>query len=154
MEQITEILNAIKEAIPWLAVGSVVIEVIPPIKLKPWSWVAKKIGKAINSEVLDDLKALKKKNNELEAAVENVKFTLAQKDAKDARASILRFGDELIFYPERKYSKDRFDEVAQCITEYDKYCEKHPEFPNHMTQTTSEMILKEYQRRMEAHEFL
>ena len=83
-----------------------------------------------------------------------MKAALAEKDAKDARTAILRFGDELIFYPERKYSKDRFDEAAQRITEYDKYCEEHPEFPNHMTQSTSKLILEEYERRMTEHDFL
>ena len=154
MEQLMQsFLDALKEIAPWLAIGSVIVEVTP-IKLNPWSWIAKKVGKAINGEVLADLGALKKKNGELEAAVENVKAALAEKDAKDARTAILRFGDELIFYPERKYSKDRFDEAAQRITEYDKYCEEHPEFPNHMTQSTSKLILEEYERRMTEHDFL
>ena len=147
------ILKVVAELAPWIAVSSVIIEVTP-IKLNPWSWIARKIGKAINHDVLNKIDCLEKKNAELECGIENVKNALAEKDAKDARMAILRFGDDLIFYPDRKYSKDRFDEVAHIITEYDNYCKEHPEFPNHMTQTTSKLILNEYHRRMAEHDFM
>lgn len=147
------ILDTIKEIAPWLAIGSVIVE-IAPIKLNPWSWIARKVGAAINKDQTDKIVALERKVDEMECGLQNVKSSLAEKDAKDARAAILRFGDELIFYPNRKYSKDRFDEIAQYITDYDKYCDEHPDFQNHMTQSTSKLILEEYKRRMMEHDFL
>lgn len=145
-----EILNTIgawlKEAAPWLIGASVVVEFVP-IKINPWSWLAKKIGKAINGELITRLERLEKDVKKANDAIE-------MHSAKDARSAILHFGDDLIYHKDRKYSKDRFDEVVQRITEYDKYCDEHPDFPNHMTQSTSKLILNEYQRRMENQDFL
>lgn len=33
---------------------------ISPIKVNPWSWIAKKIGKALNGEVIEELQKVKK----------------------------------------------------------------------------------------------
>ena len=49
------------------AIGAVIalglmtsVQIIPSIKCKPWSWLARKIGKAINGEVLEKVSALEK----------------------------------------------------------------------------------------------
>lgn len=136
----------IARAILYVAGAATLIQ-ITPIKINPWSWLAKRIGKAINEELLNKVDALDKEVKDMQA-------TIDEQGAKDARSKILHFGDSLIFYPERKYSKDRFDEIVACVTEYNQYCDEHPKFKNHMTATTSEMILSEYRKRMENHDFV
>jgi len=125
---------------------SVVVE-ITPIKLNPWSWIARKIGKAINHDVIEKVDQLEKKVNRVGDALD-------EKSAKDARTKILNFGDELIYNPERKHSKDKFDEVVANITEYEQYCSEHPDFKNHMTEATTKLILSTYETCMKKHSFL
>lgn len=120
---------------------------ISPIKINPWSWVARKIGRAINHDVLE-------KVDNLEREVQGLKNSVDERDAKLARERILEFGDELIYEPEKKHSKDRFDDVVQHITEYDAYCLTHPNFKNHMTESTTKLILKTYEKCMKEHSFL
>lgn len=137
------ITNWLKAMLPWLFGASVVVEFVP-IKINPWSTLLKWIGKATLGDRLD----------KLEKDLNDTKASIERKEAKDARTAILHFSDDLVFYPERRYSKDRFDEVIHCITEYDKYCKDHPDFPNHITQSSSTLILDEYHRRMVNHDFL
>lgn len=131
---------------PVLAILSIVIE-ITPIKINPWSWFAKKILHAVNRELVDKVDNLNKEVSDLKESVD-------ERDAKTARAKILEFGDDLIFQPERKHSKDRFDDVMQHITEYEEYCDQHPNFKNHMTETTTKLIIDTYEKCMRDHSFL
>lgn len=126
--------------------SSVVIQV-SPIKINPWSWIARKVGSACNKETNDAVKDL----NEVVVRLQHI---CEETDAKVARERILWFGDELIFAPEKKHSKDRFDSVLAYITEYDNYCADHPEFKNHITGSTTKMIMEVYERCMREHTFL
>lgn len=128
-----------------IVAGLSVIVQISPIKLNPWSWLAKKIGKAINGEVLT-------KMDEITDDLKRVHEEMDEKNAKDARTKILRFSDELLH--NTMHSKDHFDEILLSITEYTQYCNEHPEFKNHMTDSSTKMILKTYEKCMEEHSFL
>ena len=125
---------------------SAVIE-ITPIKINPWSWIARKIGQAINHDEQEKL-------DEMGRELKMLCHTIDERDAKSSREKILEFGDELIYMPERKHSKDRFDTVVQHITEYNAYCASHPEFKNHMTESITKLILNTYEKCMKDHSFL
>lgn len=138
------------EMVGWIAgivaVASTVIQ-ITPIKVNPWSWLARKIGGAINHDTNE-------KVDKLAAQVTKLQNSVDESAAKLAREKILEFGDDLIYQPERRHSKDRFDDVVQHITEYDAYCAAHPEFKNHMTESTTKLILSTYEKCMTEHSFL
>lgn len=129
-----------------LAALSFIIQ-ITPIKLNPWSWVARKIGRAINHDLFEKVDCIGSDVKDLRGVVD-------KNAAKLAREKILEFGDDLIYQPERRHSKDRFDDVVQHITEYEAYCAAHPEFKNHMTETTTKLILSTYEKCMKEHSFL
>lgn len=118
---------------------------ISPIKLNPWSWIAKKIGRAINGEVIEKVEKMK---TDLEA----MKTANAERDAKNARTKILRFGDELLHGT--KHSKDAFDDMLLAITEYENYCDEHKEFKNKITERTISHITAIYDKCMEERSFL
>lgn len=115
------------------------------IKINPWTWVARKIGRAINGEVLD-------KVNALERRVDTLNKNVEERAATDARTRILRFGDECLHG--EKHSKEHFDQILRDITEYDKYCSDHPEFKNNMAVLTIGNIKSIYQQRLVDHDFL
>ena len=62
---------------------------IAPIKLNPWSALAKAIGRAINGEVIT-------KMDRLERELLGMKENLEERDAISCWARILHFGDETI----------------------------------------------------------
>lgn len=155
-----EILNKLAE-IPigsYAAWGSVILIVvtgmiqISPIKIDPWSKFARAIGRAINKEVID-------KVNKLEADVAEIKDIGDSRDAKEderhaktLRRDILRFGDEIRHTP--GHSKERFDDILLEITEYEAYCDSHPEFKNRMTTSTVKLIVSVYEKSLEDDSFL
>lgn len=141
----------ISDILATLALFSIVIEVAP-IKINPWSFLAKKIGKAMNSDVLDSIVTLDKKVNQLDSYVKQLEQAQLECEAKRARTRILRFGDEVRL--NIKHSKDSFDEVLADITFYDTYCSTHPDFKNNRTKSTEKVIVDVYEECLRNDSFL
>lgn len=118
---------------------------IMPIKVNPWSAIAKAIGRSINCEVIAKVEKL---SNDLQ----EVKDTEDERAAVDARVRILHFGDEL--YRNVRHSKEHFDQILSDITKYERYCREHPEFENDKAVITVQNIKAIYQRCLEEHDFL
>lgn len=138
----------VSELVGWIAGGLVLLSAviqISPIKLNPWTWIAKKIGRAINGEVLQ-------KVDSLESDLKDMQKSQDERNAKNARTKILRFGDEL--YHDVKHSKEAFDDILDVITEYEQYCKDHPDFKNNRTERTVQHIEIIYDRCREEHTFL
>ncbi len=127
-----------------LLASSVVVQVAP-IKLNPWTWLAKKIGRAINGEVTAQLAEI---SDKLDAHI----YEDDKNDAKRARVRILRFADEIL--QGELHSKEHFDEILEDITEYNRYCARHPEFPNDKATISIAHIESTYRTRMEKNDFL
>lgn len=122
------------ELIGWIAgiiVALSAIIQISPIKLNPWSWVAKHIGRALNQELID-------KVDKLEDDLEDLKNANDEQTAKNNRTAILRFGDELRIGI--KHSKESFDNVLVTISDYDHYCASHTDFKNKITEINEKYI--------------
>lgn len=138
----------LSELCGWIFGGIVAISAIiqiSPIKLNPWSWIANKVGHAINKEVLD-------KVDRLECDLKKMKDSQDERNAKSARSKILEFGDELLH--DINHSKEAFDDILTIITEYEQYCEDHPKFKNRMTERTVRHIVAIYDKCREEHTFL
>ena len=123
---------------------STIIE-ISPIKLKPWTWLARRIGRAINGELMA-------KVDKLEQDIQQIDHDAGERYAKEVRARVLRFGDELIH--DVRHSKEHFDDILQDITVYENYCDEHPEFENDRMQLTVQKIKETYKKCWEEHSFL
>lgn len=125
--------------------GGITLVQIAPIKLNPWSWIARAIGRAINAEVID-------KVDKLETKVENIKKNTEEHEAKSARVRILRFGDEILH--DVKHSQEHYNQVLLDITEYEEYCRQHPEFRNNVTGITTKRIMATYEKCLKDNSFL
>ena len=118
---------------------------ISPIKVNPWSYIARCIGRAINREVIE----------KVDAVSVDMKSNKADDDERWvslSRYHILRFGDEL-----RRgmgHSKEQFDQILDDISKYELYCEAHPEFPNGKAVAAIELIKKTYQKCLGENTFL
>lgn len=80
---------------------------IAPIKVNPWSSIARAIGKQLNGEVLDKID---------------------ENEAKNARYRILRFDDEIRHG--KKHTEEHFNQILDDIDMYNDYCREHPKYPN------------------------
>ena len=118
---------------------------IAPVKINPWSWLAKTVGKAINSEVSKELGEISKK---LDAHV-----TMDDRRTADGhRARILHFNNELL--RDIDHTKEEFTEVLTEIDAYEEYCREHPEYPNNRAVLAIENIREVYKERLKLHDFL
>lgn len=113
--------------------------------IKPITKLARAIGRAINGELME-------KVDKLEKDIQKIDHAAGERRAKDARARVLRFGDELIH--DVRHSKEHFDDILQDITEYENYCDAHPEFENDRMQLTVETIKSAYKKCWQEHTFL
>ena len=118
---------------------------IAPIKINPWSAIAKALGRAINKEMMDKLESLDKEMKQLRDAT-------ALESALNRRVRILHFGDETLHG--QKHTKEHFDQILRDIDKYEHYCSTHPEFENNVTVLTSARIKEIYQKRLEDGDFL
>lgn len=118
---------------------------VTPIKLNPWSWVGRMIGRAINGEVLD-------KVNTLANDVRELKDEDAEQWASLSRSHILRFGDELLHGV--PHSKEHFDQILLDISKYEEYCDDHPNYKNNIANATIKQIKNTYQKCLEDNNFL
>lgn len=112
---------------------------------KPLTKIARAIGRAINGDLIE-------KVDKLEKDIQRLDHAAGERRAKDARARVLRFGDELIH--DVRHSKEHFDDILQDITEYENYCDEHKEFENDRMQLTVETIKSNYKKCWQEHSFL
>lgn len=135
-----------------LAVGVTGVIQVSPIKVDPWSTLAKKIGNAINQDIIvkvDDLEntvAEIQKVNDQRAARED------ERNACIARQRILRFGDEVRHG--QNHSEEHYNDILEDITDYEKYCDTHKDFKNQKAQSTIKIIVKAYEGHMQNNDFL
>ena len=118
---------------------------IAPVKVNPWSWLARTIGKAINADVSVRLSEIEKK---LDGHID-----MDDKRTADGhRAQILHFNNELL--RPISHTKEEFIEVLAKIDAYEKYCEAHPDYPNNRAVLAIENIREIYKDRLKKREFL
>jgi uncharacterized membrane protein YbhN (UPF0104 family) len=104
---------------------------ITPVKVNPWSWLARAIGKALTADVLD---------------------ALAENKADTARYRILRFDDEIRHG--LKHSEEHFNQVLSDIDLYEKYCTNHKDYPNNKAVSAIAKIKKTYEKCKDENSFI
>ena len=118
---------------------------ITPIKINPWSWIARMIGRAINGEVLTKVDNLGKELADHKEKSEERHATLC-------RTHILSFGDEVLHgIP---HSKEGYDNILIDIDSYEEYCDKHPGYKNNIAVETIKHIKTMYQKHLIDDSFL
>lgn len=118
---------------------------IAPVKINPWSAIAKTLGRAINKEMMDKLESLDKEMKQLRDATD-------LESVLNCRVRILRFGDETLH--DQRHTKEHFDQILRDIDKYEHYCDTHPEFENNVTVLTSTRIKEIYRKRLADGDFL
>ena len=125
---------------------------ISPIKINPWSRLAKWLGRAINADVIEELETVKKAQAETRERLEAHISTNDKREADSCRARILRFNNELI--REIPHTKEEFVEVLKDIDDYERYCREHKDYANGRAVHAIANIGRVYDERLERHDFL
>lgn len=118
---------------------------IAPIKMNPWSAIAKAIGKAINADVLKELDTVKKN------LADHVKANEVR-NADEHRTRILRFNNELL--RDISHTKEEFIDVLADIDFYERYCRDHKDYKNNRAVHAISNISRSYDERLRKHDFL
>ena len=126
-------------------IGAITLVEFVPIKVNPWSALLHWIRKMRIGDLPDKVDDLGNKIDQLDSRLE-------EHEAVSARSRIQRFGDEI--YHGKRHSKDHFESILLDIDNYNSYCEKHPEFKNNVTETTTEQIRDCYKRQVQTNDFL
>ena len=87
---------------------------IPKLEINIWSFLGRKIGNAINHDVMVKL-------DNLETKLDNHIQENTIKEVNLSRIRILRFNDELLH--KEKHSREHFVEILTDIDDYEHYCD-------------------------------
>mgnify|MGYP007103939559 FL=1 len=128
-----------------LVVLALTVIQIAPVRVNPWSAIAKAIGRAINAEVLAELERTRIK-------LDNHIKTDDERAADMHRARILRFNQELI--RQIPHTREEFIEVLTEIDRYQRFCREHPDYPNSRAVHAIANIGRVYDERLQKHDFL
>lgn len=126
-------------------VGVLTIVEVTPIKINPWSWLFKLIGKAMNAEVMEALNQTQKK---LDAHIQ----ADDERNADQIRTRILRFNNELL--RDVPHTKEDFIDVLLDIDAYEIYCRSHEDYKNNRAAHAIANIGRTYDERLQKHDFL
>lgn len=132
---------------------------ISPIKVNPWSAIAKAIGKAINADVLKDLQAVQAAQKEAQEALDkHIEDDKAQKASDDEykaethRAAFLAFNTSLL--RGELHTQEDFFDAFRHIDRYEDYCRAHPGYKNNRAAHAIANIGRVYDDRLKARDFL
>ena len=134
-----------------IAVLSTVLEV-SKIKVNPWSWLGRKVGKVINGGVISELDGIKGEIGEIKRQNEQQDEDRMRDKALDARRRILQFADEI--RREVRHSYEHFTNVSEDISFYEHYCKENPNFENDRAKVSIKIINDTYERCMRENDFL
>ena len=88
----------------------------------------------------------------LDKKIDKLQCTSDQSMAYMWRYRILRFDDEIRH--DEKHTKEHFDQILDDITQYEKYCVSHPDFPNNKAVFAIQNIKNVYRKCTEEGSFL
>lgn len=118
---------------------------IAPIKVNPWTAIAKAVGRAINADVLNELDTVKKD------LADHIRMD-GERNADEHRARILRFNNELL--RDIPHTKEEFIDALADIDFYERYCEDHKDYKNNRAVHAIANISRVYDERLQKHDFM
>lgn len=125
---------------------------IVPVKVNPWSAIAKGFGRAINAEVLNELAEMKETQKETREKLEAHVEMDDERMANVHRTRILHFNNELL--RDIEHTKEEFIEALADIDEYEQYCKDHQKYKNNRAVHAIANIKRVYDERLTKRDFL
>ena len=124
---------------------------ISPIKINPWSALARAIGRALNKDVLDRLAILEGEQKEIKSELAAQKALSDRREANGWRADILRFNMELVEHT--RHTREDYIEILDVIDKYETYCDGHKDYENNRAVHAIANIERCYDVRLQNNDF-
>ena len=125
---------------------------ISPIKLDPWSAIARAIGRAINKEVLAKLGEMEETQADTRRILDDHRKVDDERAADTHRTRILQFNNELL--RDIPHTREEFIEILAEIDYYERFCKAHPDYQNNRATHAVANISRVYDDRLIKHDFL
>lgn len=125
---------------------------IAPIKVNPWSAIARGLGRAFNAEVLADLKAVQQAQQDTRSALDKHQAADDEYKAECHRAALLAFNTSLL--RGELHTQEDFFDAFRHIDQYEDYCRNHPGYKNNRASHAIANIGRVYDERLKARDFL
>lgn len=125
---------------------------IAPIKVNPWSSLARAFGRAINGDILKELTEIKKTQKETRKTLDEHIEMDDERNADAHRNRILQFNNELL--RDIRHTREDFIEILTEIDFYERYCAEHPRYQNNRAAFAVENIGRVYKERLQKRDFL
>ena len=92
------------------------------------AYLKKNLKDWVSSAVKDDIQSLHGEISDVKNQLVQIEDARLQDNAESSRYRILRFYDELLHG--QRHTKEHFDQVLDCVDEYQRYCGSHPTYKN------------------------
>lgn len=125
---------------------------VTPIKVNPWSAIARAIGRVMNGDVLTKLDDMEKAQAETRKHLDDHIRIDDERNADAHRVQILRFNRELLRH-DLPHTQEDFIEILSEIDFYENYCKEHPEYENNRAVLAIQNIERVYSERLEKGDF-
>lgn len=124
---------------------------VTPIKLNPWSWVGKMLGRALNAEVLRDIEEIKASQRETNRRLAEHIAVDDERNADGYRQRILQFNNDLV--RDIYHDREDFVEILLVMDRYERYCNEHKNYKNNRAINAISNINRVYNERLKKHDF-
>lgn len=125
---------------------------VSPIKINPWSGLAKWLGRAINGEVLESVEDVKRAQQDTRKALDEHIQSDDERNADTLRMRVLHFNNELLRGV--RHTREDFIEILAVIDAYERYCKNHPNYRNNRASHAIANIGRVYDERLKLRDFL
>lgn len=125
---------------------------IAPIKVNPWSAIARALGSVINRDVIARLDDISRVQRDTQRRLDDHIKVDDERDADMHRAKILRFNNELL--RNIPHTREEFIEILAEIDGYEAFCRAHPDYQNNRAVHAVANINRVYDERLQKHDFL
>lgn len=125
---------------------------IAPIKVNPWSAIARALGSVINRDVIARLDDISRVQRDTQRRLDDHIRVDDERTADMHRAKILRFNNELL--RDIPHTREEFIEILAEIDGYEAFCRDHPDYQNNRAIHAIANIGRAYDERLQKHDFL
>lgn len=125
---------------------------VAPVKINPWSAIARWIGRALNSEVLKELADVRSTQQVTAKKLDDHIAADEVRHANRLRERILQFNNELL--RNIPHTREDFIEILAVIDAYNSYCRTHEDYQNNRATHAIKNIERVYDDRLAKRDFL
>lgn len=125
---------------------------ISPIKINPWSRIAKTIGNAMNAGVMDEIKEVRTAQEETRKKLEEHIEESEERKADNWKSRVLRFNNELVRGV--GHTEEDYNEILDIIGKYGRHCKTHPDYQNNKMPHAIKNIERVYDEMLRTNGFL